>query len=123
MWVIGIAAALAVVIYIFLICPSLGKKSGFFKKYNRFAHRGLWGGDIPENSMAAFSLAAERGYGIELDVHTTRDGVAVVHHDDSLKRICGVDISIEQSEYDDIDTLKIDYRRIPRWKYGWKQAF
>lgn len=107
MWILFIAAALAVVIYFFLICPSLGKKSGFFKKHKRFAHRGLWGGALPENSMAAFSLAAEKGYGIELDVHTTLDGVAVVHHDDSLKRICGVDKSIEKSEYAEISGVTL----------------
>lgn len=35
-----------------------------------FAHRGLFTQDqrVPENSLVAFSLAAEGGYGIELDV-------------------------------------------------------
>ena len=30
------------------------------------------------------------GYGIELDVQLTKDGVMVVHHDYDLKRTCGV---------------------------------
>jgi glycerophosphoryl diester phosphodiesterase len=35
-----------------------------------------------ENSLAAFAAAlADRVDGIELDLHRTRDGVAVVHHD------------------------------------------
>ncbi|ABS61831.1 glycerophosphoryl diester phosphodiesterase [Parvibaculum lavamentivorans DS-1] len=49
------------------------------------AHRGgagLW----PENTMAAFERAIDAGAdGIELDVHLTRDGKLVVHHDESLK--------------------------------------
>lgn len=59
-----------------------------------YAHRGLHGGDVPENSLAAFSRAVEAGYGIELDVQLTRDGFLVVHHDASLKRVCGADLRI-----------------------------
>ena len=49
------------------------------------AHRGgagLW----PENTLVAFEHAIRaKADGIELDVHLTRDGVLVVHHDESLK--------------------------------------
>ena len=36
-----------------------------------YAHRGLHDNEhgIPENSMAAFQRAVDKGYGIELDVH------------------------------------------------------
>jgi glycerophosphoryl diester phosphodiesterase len=45
------------------------------------AHRGLHA-NAPENSIEAFQLAVEAGAeGIELDVHATRDGHVVVHHD------------------------------------------
>jgi len=38
-----------------------------------------------ENSLPSFALALEAGAeGIELDVHATRDGIAVVHHDAAL---------------------------------------
>lgn len=50
------------------------------------AHRGLHV-DAPENSIAAFRLAVEVGAeAIELDVHATRDGHVVVHHDFVLRR-------------------------------------
>ena len=40
---------------------------------------------MPENTLAAFADALGRGCdGVELDVQLTRDGVAVVHHDDRL---------------------------------------
>lgn len=45
------------------------------------AHRGA-NREHPENTMPAFLRALEVGAdGIELDVHCTRDGVVVVHHD------------------------------------------
>ena len=47
----------------------------------RIAHRGA-PREHPENTLPAFARALELGAdGIELDVHTTRDGVVVVHHD------------------------------------------
>ena len=50
----------------------------------RIAHRGM-PRRIRENTLASFALALESGaQGIELDVHTTRDGVVVVHHDPAL---------------------------------------
>ena len=56
-----------------------------------YAHRGLHGGGIPENSMAAFARACEAGYGIELDVQLSRDGEVMVFHDYTLTRMTGVD--------------------------------
>ena len=45
------------------------------------AHRGA-SRDRLENTMAAFSAGLEQGAdALELDVHATRDGVVVVHHD------------------------------------------
>lgn len=54
-----------------------------------FAHRGLHDAarGIYENSRAAFVAAIEQGYGIELDVQMSRDGQAVVFHDDTLDRL------------------------------------
>lgn len=54
-----------------------------------YAHRGLWGGDIPENSLAAFRAAHAAGIGVELDVRLTADEIPVVFHDASLERMCG----------------------------------
>ncbi len=53
-----------------------------------YAHRGLHDAarGIPENTLAAFDRAIERGYGIELDVRMTRDGDVIVFHDPNLDR-------------------------------------
>ncbi|WP_425040268.1 glycerophosphodiester phosphodiesterase family protein [Primorskyibacter sp. S187A] len=54
-----------------------------------FAHRGLHGAGRPENSMSAVKAAVEAGYGIEIDVQPSADGVAMVFHDDALERLTG----------------------------------
>jgi glycerophosphoryl diester phosphodiesterase len=55
-----------------------------------YAHRGLWGGRVPENSLAAFHAARDNGVGVELDVRLSADGVVHVFHDPVLDRMCGV---------------------------------
>jgi len=51
-----------------------------------WAHRGA-SRRAPENTLAAFALAADSGAdGIECDVHLSRDGVPVVIHDETLAR-------------------------------------
>ena len=52
-----------------------------------FAHRGLHGGGLAENSTGAFAAAMERGFGIECDVQRTADGQAAVFHDWELDRL------------------------------------
>lgn len=54
-----------------------------------YAHRG--GAALrPENTIAAFDHGLACGAdGLELDVHLSRDGVVVVHHDDTLERTTG----------------------------------
>ncbi len=54
-----------------------------------YAHRGLWGGAVPENSLAAFEAARAAGVGVELDVRLTADSVPAVFHDAGLERMCG----------------------------------
>lgn len=60
-----------------------------------YAHRGLHGDGIPENSMEAFRRAKEAGYGIELDVHLLADGNLAVIHDAQMKRTTGSEGLIE----------------------------
>ena len=80
------------VLYLLAVMPRVVHRPDtalFHKRY--FAHRGLHdnAGDAPENSMPAFRKAVEAGYGIELDVHVTKDAVPVVFHDHTLERMCG----------------------------------
>ena len=53
------------------------------------AHRGLHdrAKGVIENSASAFEAAIAGNFAIECDVQLTSDGVAVVFHDDVLKRL------------------------------------
>lgn len=54
-------------------------------------HRGA-AAYAPENTLASFREARRRGATwVEIDVKLTADGVAIVMHDDSLKRTTGID--------------------------------
>lgn len=70
-----------------LFAPAPQAERVAFLKGRRFAHRGLHGGGIVENSRAAFRAAIERGDGIELDVQASSDGAAIVFHDYDLARL------------------------------------
>lgn len=92
-----IAFALAV-LFILGMMTKRKPKSGFYGRLGdyHYAHRGLHAisAGIPENSLRAFRLAANNGYGAELDVHMSRDGRLVIMHDENLKRTTGVNANI-----------------------------
>ena len=82
------------IVYLAAIMPRIFKRPDYSSlKGYYYAHRGLHdnNSDAPENSMAAFRKAVDAGYGIELDVQLTKDRIPVIFHDDTLKRVCGVD--------------------------------
>ncbi len=56
-----------------------------------YAHRGLHGPGVPENSPASFAGAVAKGMGIECDVQRSGDGRAMVFHDKDLARLTGED--------------------------------
>ena len=60
-----------------------------------FAHRGLHGPGVPENSLAAFRAAIEAGAGIECDVRLSGDGEVVAFHDHDLRRMCASALAVE----------------------------
>lgn len=74
------------------------------------AHRGLHCKEngIPENSIPAFQNAIDHNFNIELDVHVTKDGEVVVFHDQTAKRMCGVDKVIRKMTYKEVSELKLD---------------
>ena len=51
------------------------------------AHRGA-SGECPENTLSAYERAVEQSADmIEIDLHLSRDGVVMIHHDASLERL------------------------------------
>jgi len=78
-------------------------------KNGLFAHRGLHTQDhsVPENTLKAFQLAMDKGYGIEMDVNILKDGTIVVFHDKNLKRLCGVDLFLRDLTMEDLKDFRI----------------
>lgn len=75
-----------------------------------FAHRG--GSALaPENTLAAFEKGLALGAdGLELDVHLSRDGVVVVHHDRTLERTTNLHGLIAQYDAQDLSRADAGYR-------------
>lgn len=69
------------------------------------AHRGLWGNEIPENSIPAFMNAAKNGFAIETDLYSTLDGEIVCFHDQSLFRMTGNKNNVYQLTLKEIQSL------------------
>ena len=132
MWIL-VTLLLIIAIYLYMIAPNIGrqeKMKPFTETY--IAHRGLfYNGDltgdrnekktnesenpkgidgkeiIPENSLPAFKKAVAAGYGIELDVQTTSDGRLMVFHDETLKRMCGVNRKLYECTYEELQQYKL----------------
>ena len=83
--------------------PGLKKLQGW-----NYAHRGLHGEGVPENSMKAFRLAVEQGYGAELDVHLLADGNLAVIHDSKLIRTTGAEGRIEDLTADQLKDYHLE---------------
>ena len=71
-----------------------------------FAHRG-GALEAEENTAEAFEYAVGLGYShIETDVHLSRDGVVVVHHDDNFERMFNDRRAIANMDWQDIAALR-----------------
>lgn len=72
-----------------------------------FAHRGgAAAGD--ENTVAAFERTARLGYRyVETDVQATADGVAVIFHDDDLRRLAGRPERISALREADLASIRV----------------
>lgn len=96
MIIVAIVLVVVAAIYLFLLGGRTGNKKLAQLRPWRYAHRGLHGSGVPENSMEAFRLALEAGYGIELDVHLLADGNLGVMHDSALTRTTGESGKMEE---------------------------
>ncbi len=84
------------------------------------SHRGLHSGDakVPENSLKAFEESIKKEFPIELDVHLLKDNQIVVFHDDTLERMCGKNIQINELTSEQLNSFYLlkSNERIPLLK-------
>ncbi len=109
------------VLYLLAIMPKLRRNKNIKDMDGwYYAHRGLHNNesDAPENSLKAFGLAVEKGYGIELDVQLTKDRVPIVLHDYDLKRACLTEVQVSKLTYEELKEYKLfgSQERIPTLK-------
>ena len=77
------------------------------KHVQMIAHRGLSGLE-QENTCAAFVAAGNRSYfGIETDIHKTKDGQFVVFHDDTTMRLTDLDWIVEARTLVELRALRL----------------
>lgn len=90
-----------------LLAPAPDPARIAWLKGRAYAHRGLHGGEIPENSLSAFSAAIARGHGIECDVQQSGDGRAVVFHDWDLDRLTAESGSVAGRSAAELSQLRL----------------
>lgn len=96
------------IIYLLMLQGRVGRPElSELKKY-KYAHRGLFGGNVPENSMEAFRLAFDHGYGVELDLHLLKDGSIGIMHDSSMKRMTGQDRILEDLTLEELNQYHLN---------------
>ena len=75
-----------------------------------FAHRGYANSNV-ENSKEAFLKSDSLGFNaIETDISCTKDGKLIIFHDESCKRLLGIDIDINDLNWNDIKFMHLIYK-------------
>lgn len=98
----------AAALYLGAVCGRVGHPGMKDLRGWAYAHRGLHGNGLPENSMAAFKAALDGGYGIELDIHLLKDGNLAVIHDSVLKRTTGAEGKVEDLTIEDLTNYHLE---------------
>lgn len=95
--------------YYFAIIPRTIPKDIDWNQIRVIAHRGAHDHrhGIIENTLAAFRRAQELGcFGIEFDIHATKDNVLIVNHDHTLKRLWGHEKAISDLTFQQLRDLE-----------------
>ena len=112
------ALILLALVYLLVIIRPRAKKCENEALLCDYAHRGLHGESVPENSLLAFELAVKEGYGIELDVQLSADGEVMVFHDYKLARMTGCEKKLCELTVEELSELRLKgtEERIPTFR-------
>ena len=68
-------------------------------------HRGIVNKHCKENLLNSFQQSFKKGYGIETDIHATKDNQFICFHDFTLKRIFKKNLSVKNLNYSKINEI------------------
>jgi len=74
-------------------------------------HRGILNKKYQENNLKSFKASFKKGYGIETDIHLTKDHKFICFHDFTLNRIFKKKISVKNIKYDQIKKISSKYKK------------
>ena len=70
-------------------------------------HRGIVNKYFRENLLKSFKQSFKKGYGIETDIHATKDNKFICFHDFTLNRIFKKNLSVKNLDYSYIKKISI----------------
>ncbi len=77
-------------------------------------HRGIVNKNYKENTLSSFKKSFDIGFGIETDIHLTKDNKFICFHDFTLNRIFQKNLSVKNLEYSYIKKISsIKKKTIP----------
>ncbi len=68
-------------------------------------HRGIIKKKFKENLLESFKQSFKKGYGVETDIHATKDNEFICFHDFTLKRIFKKNLSVKNLNYSKINEI------------------
>ena len=68
-------------------------------------HRGIVNKGYKENLLKSFKQSFQKGFGIETDIHATKDNEFICFHDFTLKRIFKKNLSVKNLDYSKIKVI------------------
>ena len=74
-------------------------------------HRGLINKNFQENTIKAFKHSFTRKYGIETDIHATKDHEFICFHDFTLNRIIKKKVSVKNMQYSQIKKISTQNKK------------
>ena len=98
---------LLILLYLLVFLRPRGRKPKDSRLLCDYAHRGLHGNGVPENSLLAFEEAVKKGFGIELDVQLSADGVVMVFHDYTLIRMTEKEEKLKNLTAEELQALSL----------------
>ena len=85
---------------------------------NLLIHRGIVSKNYKENLLKSFEQSFKKGYGVETDIHATKDNKFICFHDFTLNRIFRKSFRVKNVNYFKIKKISSKNKNIiPLLKY------